>query len=574
MTPQTAQWYLEIVKAYLEDPQKAASKYQLSPSLLKDVFKNALGTDDLNRVKDILEGILGGKALGQNIPDPALLAYWEEEYERVRLKKIKITDDVIKEIRNNIKYRQMMAQQIHKVMEAERNKPEILEIEEKPEYVQQSFEDLSFELNDRIPSAVRQWTEAKIKPTKEDYTDTILSFALEISKRRELLGLSRERLVAISQNLAEETYQTASEFIDVAPAVKVNEEVVFSAKGESEPIPSPEPPLEKSAGLNLPFGISFGKKPQTESVPVQKTSSATAVAEKPEATEKFTILPQAAPPHLQTLSESATPVQDQPGEKKEAPKKKLSAIDDLRQRIGYQEGEGVIFVPFLSFISPTMTWALFKKASLAPVVKPLQALDILAGKNLEGDGVSEWREMLHHGKTSADLDATLSAIQEEGKINYDDPILRDLEKERARTEAYEQTHPKIHWLLKNYHKYSKLTGNQEVSSTALEANLPKLSPSTWPSGLGDKSTSLQLKRGFDQIGKSMSFVYDKRTNEFGRQKLFFVPQDKIIRFLTLGRVQSWYVVKSWVTNNFIRPMLVGLGKSAFGQGIKKLGAGL
>ncbi|MDP2664087.1 MAG: hypothetical protein Q8P08_01480, partial [bacterium] len=311
MTPQTAQWYLEIVKAYLEDPQKAQDKYQLSPSLLKDVFKDALGTDDFNRVKNLLEGILGGKALGQNVPNPDLLKYWHEEYERVQIQKRKITEDVIREIRNNIKQRQAMALQIHQLMETERKKPEVQEIAEKPEYVQQSFEDLSFELKDRIPSIIHQWAAAKITPTTEEYTDTIFNFALEISKRRELLGFNRERLASISQNLAEGTYQTASEVIGsyspTAPETASEQEKAF---------PEQNLPSEFQKGTGFRFGGYTPGETESKREPDKKISSGVAITEKPQARAPISVLERQLEEKEESLQMAET--------------KKLSATDELR----------------------------------------------------------------------------------------------------------------------------------------------------------------------------------------------------------------------------------------------------
>lgn len=242
-------------------------------------------------------------------------------------------------------------------------------------------------------------------------------------------------------------------------------------------------------------------------------------------------------------------------------------IPEVKEKMAKEE-EGVAFVSVLTLLNPLVAASFVKKVGLAPVVKTLQFLDILSREELKGEMTNEWREMLHQGVTSGDIQVSLEALYESG-APPEHPQVRALQAKKQKFQEYEQTHPKTHFLLKHYHEFTKLTGRRQVFSEEIKAFLPRLSPApSWFNKFGQSSYSLRVRNFLGDLG-SRFFFYEKETLVSGKTVIHFALPDKMARVLSFGRVQSFAAVKSWVARKTIRPIFTALGKTALGQGVKK-----
>lgn len=220
------------------------------------------------------------------------------------------------------------------------------------------------------------------------------------------------------------------------------------------------------------------------------------------------------------------------------------------------EDEGVAFTPLFTILQPKVAASLVKKVVLAPIVKTLQVLDKASGDELRGEAVLEWREMLHRGLNSKDIDASVLAYQEAG-VPPEHPIIKKLETKRARTKVYEQNHRLLSGILKHYHEFSKITGRRQIFLPEIKTFLPRLAQA--PAWVKKQGYSWQLRQGLNQLG----FVF--RTHE----RVVLGPGKTVVKFTLPDKLTRLGTIKSFVYRKTAGAILTRLGKTALGQGIKK-----
>lgn len=233
-----------------------------------------------------------------------------------------------------------------------------------------------------------------------------------------------------------------------------------------------------------------------------------------------------------------------------------------------EEEEGVASVYVYTLLNPPVAASFAKKVGLAPVVKTLQFIDIVAGEELGGNAVKEWREILHKGLNSQDLTESINALKEAG-VSPEHPQIKALTAKREKIQNWEQAHPRTSTILRHYHEFTKKTSRRQIYSEEIKTSLARLSPRpAWFNKLGKQTYSLKLKRTLDSIGTRF-FFYEKTTLPSGKTLIHFALPDKFVRFFSAGRAQSFQAIKSWVSRKVISPVLTRLGKTALGQTIKK-----
>jgi len=240
-----------------------------------------------------------------------------------------------------------------------------------------------------------------------------------------------------------------------------------------------------------------------------------------------------------------------------------------------EEEEGVAFAPVYTVLNPPVAASFAKKVGLAPVVKTLQFIDIVAGDQLQKEiakdatkkeMILQWREKLHQGLGSADLQQSYDVLSSAG-VSPEAPQMKALEEKRGKMEEYEKAHPRISRLLDHYHQFTKITGRRQIFAKEIQAFLPRLSPKlAWFNKLGKQTYSLKLKRTLDSIGTRF-FFYEKKTLVSGKTITYFALPDKLTRLVTLGRVQSFAALKTLITNKTIKPLAAALGKTAIGKAV-------
>lgn len=239
------------------------------------------------------------------------------------------------------------------------------------------------------------------------------------------------------------------------------------------------------------------------------------------------------------------------------------------------EEEGVAFVSIFTLLQSKVTFSFAKKAALSPIVKTIQFVDKVAGEELpvevaktvpeERQTVSEFREVLHQGLTAKDIETSIEGFQEAG-VPPDHPKLVELEQKRIRLESYEKSHLLLTGILKQYHEFSKITGRRQIYLPEIKAYLPRLSPAlVWVKRRG---YSFRLRQALTQIGTGLR-LYRKLPIAPEKTIIHFSLPETLTKIVTFGKIQSFQAVKTAVYQKAIKPILIRLGKTAIGKGLKK-----
>ncbi len=266
-----------------------------------------------------------------------------------------------------------------------------------------------------------------------------------------------------------------------------------------------------------------------------------------------------------------------PKEEKIAPPPVETLPPEVAERLASEE-EGVAFAPVYTVLQPKTLISFTKKIVLSPVVKPVQFLDKIAGDQLlvetakrvppERQADQIFREMLHQGLTAKDIEASIAALQETG-LSLDHPKLVELTKKRKDFETFENSHRILAGILENYHDFSKIMGRRQVFLPEINIYLPRLSQlPVWSKKTGFSWT---LRQSLNRTGTGLHF-YQKIRIAPEKTVVHFSLPDTFSRILSFGKVKSFETVKSAVYQKTLKPVLVGLGKTAIGQGVKRAGA--
>ncbi|MDP3954907.1 MAG: C39 family peptidase [bacterium] len=446
-------------------------------------------------------------------------------------------------------------------------------LSEAKEFLEKIASDLSFAKNVPDPEALKLWQEelATAEAQKREITQKTLK---EVRGRIEFLKRQQALLAKIQAVLEEEDIIFAQ---DPKLAERVSQQIITILATElkkaeeltevklTEIIEPHLPELDlsfKNEGVfldphilkSLPQKLSRAAYEEARAVTAQKRRE----TQRPEEEE--------VPPTIAGKAKQGIPEAIYFPQKEDGGIKPDEAIftPEVREKLA-QEEEGVAFAAVYTLLTPQAAVSFLKKTVLAPIVKPLQFLDILAGEDLEGNATETWRQMLHEGLNSQDVTSSMAALHAAG-VPLDRPKIRQLEKKQKDLQSYEEAHSLTSRLLRHYHEFTKITGRRQIFPKELGADLPRLVPSPlWSKASG---FAFKLRQNLNQIGTSLS-LYKKNSLPSGRLMIHFTLPDKITRLLTFGKVQNYASVRSFVSSKMLKPVLGRLAKTALGKAIKK-----
>lgn len=215
--------------------------------------------------------------------------------------------------------------------------------------------------------------------------------------------------------------------------------------------------------------------------------------------------------------------------------------------------DGVAFKPIYTILNPKLTFAYLKKIALTPAKLILDAS--------ASQATPEWQEMIREGLFAKDIQASLAALKKAG-LPEAHPAVAIL-KEKMLTMADQDTLAAK--ILRHYWEYNKLTGRKQIWESDAKFFLPRLSPSS----LWSKLTGFpwQLRQTFNELGLKLK-IFQKIEIAPGKNVIRFVLPDKIIRFFTFGRFQTFAALKG-VVKLKIRQGITALAKTGLGKAITK-----
>lgn len=132
MSKETAQWYLEIVDAFLKDPKLSEWNYlprDYFLARLKEIFKEIQEIETLAQAREILQKIINEEVLAPSIPEKDSLEYWKQELEKAKVERRKIKEESIRLVQVQVK-RWEETSLLAKAVQAEETKKVPLETEE------------------------------------------------------------------------------------------------------------------------------------------------------------------------------------------------------------------------------------------------------------------------------------------------------------------------------------------------------------------------------------------------------------------------------------------------------------
>ena len=227
--------------------------------------------------------------------------------------------------------------------------------------------------------------------------------------------------------------------------------------------------------------------------------------------------------------------------------------------------QGVAFRPVFTFLHPPTAVSFVKKVILAPIIKPLQ----WATKITE-EVSPEIKKAVLEGLTSKDVQESIRVLQEAG-LPSEHPKIDQLKNQEEKLAEFESSHKILAFVLRHYHEFSKKTDSRQIQEPQTRLFLPWLSPP--PAWYQQKGYAWSLRQGLNRLGLFF------RTHQWlptpsGKKIIRFVLHDKIIRFITFGKVKSFTALKTAAYKKIVQPVLVWLGKTAIGEvikaGVKKL----
>lgn len=223
------------------------------------------------------------------------------------------------------------------------------------------------------------------------------------------------------------------------------------------------------------------------------------------------------------------------------------------------ESQGIAFKPIFTLLHPPTTVSFAKKIVLTPIVKPLQWAVKIA------EEVSpEIKAIVLEGLTSKDIQESIKAFQKAGLLSGH-PKLSSLKNQQEKLAEFESSHKILSFVFHHYHEFSKITGGRQIQEPQVGLFLPQLSPS--PVWYQQKGYAWSLHQGLNRLGIFL------RTHQWlptpsGKKIIRFVLHDKIIRFITFGKVESFTALKTAAYKKLVQPVLIWLGKTAIGKAIK------
>lgn len=265
----------------------------------------------------------------------------------------------------------------------------------------------------------------------------------------------------------------------------------------------------------------------------------------------------------------------QPQKPPETPKPEL-VVQEGVVRITTEE-QNTAFSTFYALSQPSLVLSFTKKLALSPVVKTLQFLDLLASDELKGNAAQTWREKLHQGLTSEDLDASIKTLTETG-IESNNPQLISLIEKRLEVTAYEQRHPFISNLLRHYHEFSKVSGKRQITLLDSSQTLPALAtPPIWSTRVPQPNHfAIETRNFFNKVGIALHF-FEIETTTYGSPKIVFALPGKIISVVTFGKIKNLKAIRQG--SGKVIYIIIGatkgkIAKSALGLAIKRGSAAL
>lgn len=132
MSKETAQWYLEIVDAFLKDPRLSEWNYlprDYFLALLKRTLKEIQEIETLAQAREILQKIINEEILAPSIPKKDSLEQWKQELEKAKVERRKIKEESIRLVQAQVK-RWEETSLLAKAVQAEEAKKVPLETEE------------------------------------------------------------------------------------------------------------------------------------------------------------------------------------------------------------------------------------------------------------------------------------------------------------------------------------------------------------------------------------------------------------------------------------------------------------
>jgi len=223
------------------------------------------------------------------------------------------------------------------------------------------------------------------------------------------------------------------------------------------------------------------------------------------------------------------------------------------------ETQGVAFKPVFTLLHPPTAISAVKKIALAPIVKPLQWMVKIAPENIP----EEIKKFVLEGLTSKDIQESINAFQEAG-LSSKHPKIDQLKNQKDKLTSFESSHPVLSFILRHYHEFSKKTGSRQIQEPKTGLWLPRLSPSpTWQDQKGYASA---LRENLNRLGVFLK-THQWLPSPRGRIIHLVLP-DKIVRFFSFGKIQSFIALKKITYQKIIQPVLIWLGKTAIGKAIK------
>jgi len=132
MSKETAQWYLEIVDAFLKDPRLSEWNYlprDYFLAHLKETLKEIQEIETFAQAREILQKIINEEVLAPSIPEKDSLEYWKQELEKAKVERRKIKEESIRLVQIQVK-RWEETSLLAKAIQAEEAKKIPLETEE------------------------------------------------------------------------------------------------------------------------------------------------------------------------------------------------------------------------------------------------------------------------------------------------------------------------------------------------------------------------------------------------------------------------------------------------------------
>lgn len=224
------------------------------------------------------------------------------------------------------------------------------------------------------------------------------------------------------------------------------------------------------------------------------------------------------------------------------------------------EPQGVAFKPIFTLLHPPTAISFAKKVILTPLIKPFQWAVKIAPEEIP----EERKKAVLEGLTSKDIQESIKTLQKAG-LSSSHPKIGKLKNLQERLEQFESSHKILSFFLRHYHEFSKITGSRQIKEPETGLWLPQLSPK--PAWQEKKGYVWRLKEGLNRLGVFLH-THQWLPAPSGRKIIQFVLPDKIIRFVSFGKIQSFTALKTAAYKKLVQPVLVWLGKTALGKAIK------